>query len=66
MAYVNISVIDDDEVTVQKHPTDDNTVVIRFGWPTYVSLTRDEALKLAADLTALCNPVEVVAEEVAA
>ena len=65
MAYVNISVINDETVTVQKHPSD-NSVVIRFGWPTYVSLTRDEALKLAADLTALCNPVEAVAEEVAA
>jgi hypothetical protein len=30
-----------------------------------VSLTRDEALKLAADLTALCAPVEAVAEEAA-
>lgn len=66
MAYVNISVINNDEVTVQKHQTDVSSVVIRFGWPTYVSLTRDEALKLAADLTALCSPVEAVAEEVAA
>jgi hypothetical protein len=66
MAYVNISLINDDEVTVQNHPADPNSVVIRFGWPTYVSLTRDDALKLVANLTALLNPVEAVAEEVAA